>query len=60
MLSNTYDEGTVSIISEKKDNQAIVSIKDIGRGIDLEILPKLFSKFVSKSFAWDRSWIVYF
>ena len=31
----TYDEGTVSIISEKKDNQAIVSIKDTGRGIDL-------------------------
>ena len=33
----TYDEGTVSIISEKKDNQAIVSIKDTGRGIDAEM-----------------------
>jgi two-component system, OmpR family, sensor histidine kinase VicK len=47
----TYDEGTVSIISEKKDNQEIVSIKDTGTGIDPEILQKLFSKFASKSFA---------
>jgi two-component system sensor histidine kinase VicK len=47
----TDGEGTVSIISEKKDNQAIVSKKDTGRGIDPEKLPKLFSEFVSKSFA---------
>ncbi|CAN5385228.1 hypothetical protein BH18THE2_BH18THE2_36510 [soil metagenome] len=47
----TDGEGTVSFISEKKDNQAIVSIKDTGRGIDPEILQKLFSKFSSKSFA---------
>ena len=47
----TDGEGTVSIISEKKDNQTIVSIKDTGRGIDAEMLPKLFSKFAPKSFA---------
>ena len=29
---------------------AIISIKDTGTGIDPEILPKLFSKFASKSF----------
>ena len=29
---------------------AIISIKDTGTGIDPEILPKLFSKFASRSF----------
>ena len=42
--------GTVSIIAEKKDGQVFVSIKDTGEGIDPEILPQLFSKFVSKSY----------
>jgi signal transduction histidine kinase len=37
-------------MSEKKDNQLIVSIKDTGSGIDPDILPRLFSKFVTKSF----------
>jgi nitrogen-specific signal transduction histidine kinase len=43
-------EGTISIATEKKDNQVIVSIKDTGSGIDPEILPRLFSKFSAKSF----------
>ena len=43
-------QGTISIIAEKKDSQVFVSIKDTGEGIDPEILPQLFSKFVSKSF----------
>lgn len=30
-------------------NEAMVSIKDTGKGIDMEILPRLFSKFASKS-----------
>jgi signal transduction histidine kinase len=47
----TDGKGSVSILSEKKDNQTIVSVKDTGRGIDPEIFPKLFSKFASKSFA---------
>jgi signal transduction histidine kinase len=42
--------GNISIMSEKKDNQLIVSIKDTGSGIDPDILPRLFSKFVTKSF----------
>ena len=43
-------EGTISIGTEKKDNQVIVSIKDTGSGIEHEILPRLFSKFSAKSF----------
>jgi signal transduction histidine kinase len=43
-------EGTISIRSQRKDNQVIVSIKDTGSGIDHEILSRLFSKFTAKSF----------
>jgi two-component system, OmpR family, sensor histidine kinase VicK len=43
-------EGTISIITEDKDNQVVVSVKDTGAGIDPEILPKIFTKFVTKSF----------
>jgi len=41
----------VLITVEKRDNkEVIVSIKDTGLGLDPEILPRLFSKFASKSF----------
>jgi signal transduction histidine kinase len=54
LLSNAIKftkEGTITITIEKKDNQeVVVSIKDTGIGISSEILPKLFSKFASKSF----------
>jgi signal transduction histidine kinase len=43
-------EGTISIIAENKDSQVFVSVKDTGEGIDPEILPRLFSKFATKSF----------
>jgi two-component system sensor histidine kinase VicK len=48
-------EGTISIITEKKEEnghskEVIVSIKDTGEGIDPVVLPKLFSKFVAKSY----------
>jgi signal transduction histidine kinase len=54
LLSNavkfTKEEGgTITITTEKKDTQIIVKIKDTGTGIDPEILPRLFSKFASKS-----------
>ena len=42
--------GKISVTSEKKDGHAIVSVKDTGTGIDPEIMPKLFSKFASKSY----------
>ena len=44
--------GTVSVNIKKKENDslAIVDIKDTGSGIDPEIIPRLFTKFASKSF----------
>jgi signal transduction histidine kinase len=45
------NDGSISIISEKKDGQVIVRIKDTGTGIDSELFPRLFSKFASKSFS---------
>jgi signal transduction histidine kinase len=46
------DAKTILITVEKNDtqNEVIVSIRDAGIGIDSEILPRLFSKFASKSF----------
>jgi two-component system, OmpR family, sensor histidine kinase VicK len=45
--------GSISIIAEKNEQnnkkEVIVSVKDNGSGIDSEILPRLFSKFASKS-----------
>jgi signal transduction histidine kinase len=43
-------EGTISISVEKKDSKVTFNIKDTGTGIDSEILPRLFTKFASKSF----------
>jgi signal transduction histidine kinase len=43
--------GIININAEKiYDDQAIVSIKDTGIGIDPEIMPRLFEKFASKSY----------
>jgi two-component system sensor histidine kinase VicK len=44
-------QGTITIILKRayKTNQAIVTIKDSGPGIDPEIIPHLFSKFKTKS-----------
>ena len=46
------EEGSIVITSEIKDdhNVIVVSINDSGAGIDSEIMPQLFTKFVSKSF----------
>jgi two-component system, OmpR family, sensor histidine kinase VicK len=56
VISNLIDnaikftkKGTIFITSEKKDNHVIVSVKDSGNGIHPEILPRLFSKFATKS-----------
>jgi two-component system sensor histidine kinase VicK len=44
-------QGTITIIlkREYKTNQATITIKDSGPGIDPEIIPHLFSKFKTKS-----------
>lgn len=44
-------KGTITVTTKKKEenNEIIVSIKDTGSGIDPEIMPRLFSKFATKS-----------
>jgi signal transduction histidine kinase len=60
LLSNAAKftpEGTISIVSDLNDNQdnkndeAIINVKDNGQGIDPDMLPKLFSKFATKSYS---------
>jgi two-component system, OmpR family, sensor histidine kinase VicK len=41
--------GTVSVIMETKGGNIIVSVKDTGSGIDPAIIPRLFTKFATKS-----------
>jgi signal transduction histidine kinase len=59
LLSNAIKftkEGQIFVSTEKRgDNNssnpfALVTVKDTGDGIDPEILPKIFSKFITKSF----------
>jgi signal transduction histidine kinase len=42
-------KGTVKVVLEKSDSEAIVTVQDTGKGIDPEIMPKMFEKFTSKS-----------
>ena len=43
-------EGTISINADMKDNtEVIITVKDTGAGIHPEILPRLFTKFATKS-----------
>jgi signal transduction histidine kinase len=42
-------EGGITITTEKENNEVVLKVKDSGSGIDREIFPKLFEKFVSKS-----------
>jgi signal transduction histidine kinase len=57
LLSNAIKftkEGEVFVSVEKKEdnnnNYTIVTVRDTGTGVDPEILPNLFSKFITKSF----------
>jgi signal transduction histidine kinase len=47
-------EGEIFVSTEKEDNSnnpyALVTVKDTGEGIDPEILPNIFSKFITNSF----------
>jgi signal transduction histidine kinase len=52
LLSNAVKftkQGTIYISEDDKDGQVMVSVKDTGAGIDSEIIPRLFTKFTSKS-----------
>jgi len=47
-------EGVISVSAERKNSnqeEVIVSIKDTGEGINPEILPRLFTKFATRSFS---------
>ncbi|HEX5186955.1 MAG TPA: HAMP domain-containing sensor histidine kinase [Nitrososphaeraceae archaeon] len=50
----TKDDAIFISIEKKEDdsnnNYALVTVKDTGEGIDPEILPNMFSKFITKSF----------
>ena len=59
LLSNAIKftpEGTITISVEKDEtnknekNWVIVNVKDTGQGIDISMLPRLFTKFASKSY----------
>jgi signal transduction histidine kinase len=58
LLSNAIKfakEGEIFVSIEKKeynknDNYALVTVRDTGEGVDPEILSKIFSKFITKSF----------
>jgi signal transduction histidine kinase len=44
-------EGEILVTAEKKDDRyAMVNVRDTGEGIDSEVFPKLFSKFITTSF----------
>jgi signal transduction histidine kinase len=40
---------TITIGIEKQNNNAVITVTDTGVGIDKEIQPRIFSKFLSKS-----------
>lgn len=43
------DKGSITITTEKKEQHVMIGVKDTGIGIDPEILPRLFTKFATKS-----------
>jgi signal transduction histidine kinase len=52
LLSNAVKfskEGTISICANVKDNELIITVKDSGEGIDSAIMPRLFTKFATRS-----------
>jgi signal transduction histidine kinase len=56
LLSNAIKftkKGTITIATKinERNNHILISVKDTGTGIDPEILPELFSKFITKSFS---------
>ena len=54
LLSNAIKftkEGTITVAAVPNNKESVVSITDTGPGIDSEILPRLFTKFATKSTA---------
>jgi len=52
LISNALNftrKGVVTITKSIQDGSAVVSVKDTGSGIDPQILPRLFTKFTTRS-----------
>ena len=52
LLSNSLkftEEGAITIETRRQDSDVVVTVKDTGTGIASELIPKLFSKFSTKS-----------
>jgi two-component system, OmpR family, sensor histidine kinase VicK len=51
------NEGSITVSIKRKDDKVenkkaiVVSVKDTGKGIDSEMLPRLFTRFATKSFS---------
>jgi two-component system sensor histidine kinase VicK len=54
-FTSKMTEGIISVSAERKNSnqeeEVIVNIKDTGEGINPEILPRLFTKFATRSFS---------
>jgi len=52
LIDNAFNftkEGAIAITKTIEDRSVVVSIKDTGSGIDPQILPRLFTKFTTRS-----------
>ena len=52
LLSNVLkftNEEDISVSVKSKDYQVVISVKDNGKGVDPDILPRLLTEFASKS-----------
>ena len=49
MLSSLQKKVVLLVLVQTKENEILVSIKDTGTGIHSEVLPKLFTKFATKT-----------
>jgi two-component system sensor histidine kinase VicK len=43
------ENGTITIVIEKQKNNAVITVRDTGMGIDKKIQPRIFTKFATKS-----------
>ncbi len=52
LLGNAFKfttEGTITVTAQRNGDEVTVAVRDTGSGIDPEIIPRLFTKFATKS-----------